>query len=322
MRESIRGYADAVIEESEADATGRIGRVLHSGPTPVADVARLAEDIAAVRDLVTGSDDLRRVLGDPGVPAHARRGVVSDLLADKLSANAVRLVLFTVDEGRAPELTEDLVALAARTAAARDGLHAVGPAVLGHHAALERLDGYAAAVLASVDDERVLAEIEDELFRFERIVAGSTELSDALTGRDLPAPARAGLVADLIGAKASAATTRLAAYATTIGRPRDYLALLAAIIARVAAETDRRIAEVRAVVELTDEQQGRLATALSRIVGQRVEVRVVIDPSVLGGFVATIGDTVVDGSVRHRLDLLKERLVVTDATSTDQGAQS
>ena len=56
--------------------------------------------------------------------------------------------------------------------------------------------------------------------------------------------------------------------------------------------------------------------------GQRVEVRVVVDPSVLGGFVATIGDTVVDGSVRHRLDLLKERLVLSEAPPTNQGAQT
>jgi F-type H+-transporting ATPase subunit delta len=194
--------------------------------------------------------------------------------------------------------------------------------VLGHRAALERIDGYADAVLASVADERGLAEVEDELFRFERIVAGSTQLSEALTGRDVPSEARAGLVADLLGSKTSTATTRLAAYASTIGRPRDYLELLAALVTRVANETNRRIAEVRAVVDLTDEQQERLATALSRIVGQRVEVRVVLDPSVLGGFVATIGDTVVDGSVRHRLDLLKERLVVSETSSTDQGVQS
>ncbi len=322
MRESIRGFADAIIEESRTDPTGRVRRLLRVRPTPVADLAQLADDVGGFRDLLGGSGELRRVLTDPGVPPHARRGVVSDLFGERLGANALRLLLFVVGAGRAPDLTEDVASVAERVAAARDGLHPVGPAVLGHHAALERLDGYAGAVLASVDDERGLSEVEDEMFRFERIVSGSAELTAALTERDLPVEARAGLVDDLLGDKASPATAALAAYATTIGRPREYLVLLRALVDRVAAESHRRFAEVRAVVEMTDDQQHRLAAALSRIVGQPVEVRVIIDPTVLGGFVATIGDTVVDGSVRHRLDLLKERLGASEATSTNQGAQS
>jgi F-type H+-transporting ATPase subunit delta len=323
VRESIRGYADAVVEESaNAQEPGLVGRILHPGAASAGDLAALADDVSAVSDVLAGSDELRSVLSDPGVPSHARRAVFADLFGERISPNALRLVLFCVEAGRASELAEDIAWLAERTAAARAGLHASGPAILGHHAALERVDGYAASVLESVTDESGLSEVEDELFRFERIVAGSTELSDALTGRGLPAAARSALVVDLVGDKATPATTRLATYATTIGRPRDYLGLLEALIARVAAETHRRIAEVRAMVEMTDEQQQRLAAALSRIAGQSVEVRVVVDTSVLGGFVATIGDTVVDGSVRHRLDVLKERLVLSQAPPTNQGAET
>jgi F-type H+-transporting ATPase subunit delta len=323
VRESIRGYADAIIEEAADGSTpGVVGRILHPLQTPPGDMTTVAGDVDAVRDVLDGSDELGSVLSDPGVPSYTRRAVFSDLFGERISPNALRLVLFCVEAGRASELQEDITWLAVRTAAARDGLHAVGPAVLGHHAALERVDGYASCVLQSVDDEGALSEVEDELFRFERIVAGSTQLSDALTGRDLSAAARAGLVRDLLGAKTTPATTRLAVYATSIGRPRDYLALLNALIARVAAESDRRVARVRAVVEMTEDQQERLARALSQMAGQRVEVRVIVDPSVLGGFVATIGDTVVDGSVRHRLDLLKERLVLSEAPPTNQGAQT
>ena len=51
----------------------------------------------------------------------------------------------------------------------------------------------------------------------------------------------------------------------------------------------------------------RLATALGRATGKDVEVKVIVDPTVLGGLVARIGDTVIDGSVRHRLEQMKER---------------
>ncbi|MBO0732305.1 MAG: F0F1 ATP synthase subunit delta, partial [Acidimicrobiaceae bacterium] len=107
---------------------------------------------------------------------------------------------------------------------------------------------------------------------------------------------------------------RLARYATQIGRPRDYLDELASIVERVAHESNRRLAEVVSAVEMDDAQRTELAEVLSRVTGRPTEVRVNVDPSILGGFVATIGDTVVDGSVRHRLDLLKDRLTLPAPT--------
>jgi F-type H+-transporting ATPase subunit delta len=75
-----------------------------------------------------------------------------------------------------------------------------------------------------------------------------------------------------------------------------------------AEQRQHEVAEVRAAVPLDDRLRDRLAEALSHATGKQVEVKVVVDPDVLGGVVARIGDTVIDGSVRHRLDQLKERL--------------
>jgi F-type H+-transporting ATPase subunit delta len=300
VKESVRGYADAVIESAGA--------------------ADVAEDLAAVRDLLGRSDDLRAVLADPGVAAHTRRALLADLLGGKIGSGTLGLLDHAVEVGRAPELPEDVASLAQRAAAARDGLVVAGPGVLSRHGAEDRLDGYATAVLAPVRDAGGLAEVEDELFRFGRVVAGSPELADALTGPERSPEVRAGIVRSLLEGRATDASVRLAAYAAKIGRPRDYLNLLDAIVARVGLETRRRIAEVRAAVALSDEQQARLAAALGRLSGQDVDVQVVVDPSVLGGFVATMGDTVVDGSVRHRLDLLRERLVRSEAPQPNEGA--
>ena len=79
-------------------------------------------------------------------------------------------------------------------------------------------------------------------------------------------------------------------------------------MARAAAEKDKAVAEVRSAVPLTDDQKTRLAAALANATGKQVEVKVVVDPSVLGGLVATVGDTVIDGTVRSRLDQLKALL--------------
>jgi len=67
----------------------------------------------------------------------------------------------------------------------------------------------------------------------------------------------------------------------------------------------REIAEVRSVIELSDDQKQRLAAALEAKTGKRVELKVIIDPTLLGGLVAQVGDTVIDGSVKSRLQQLK-----------------
>lgn len=295
MRQSIRGYADAVVEQTAGD------------------LDRTAAELGAIRDVIQGSDDLRRTLADPGIPAAARRAVINDLFGSKVGAPTVRLLTVCIEVDRATEFVEDLTWLVLRIDAAAKHLEAIDDVVLGHKAAEERVDGYATAILEELRPGRALDEVEDELFRFMRIVDGSPQLREALSSREVPPAARRHIVIDLLQSRASSTTLSLAAYATQVGRPRDYEALLAFLVERVASESNRRVAEVRAAVELDEEQRGQLEAALSGVAGRAVEVRVTVDPAVLGGFVATIGDTVVDGSIRHRLDVLKERLVMPEA---------
>ena len=81
-----------------------------------------------------------------------------------------------------------------------------------------------------------------------------------------------------------------------------------AIVELAVAERDREVAEVRSAVPLSDTDIERLREALSRATKKNVEVKVVIDPEVLGGIVTRMGDLVIDGTVRHRLDQLREQL--------------
>jgi F-type H+-transporting ATPase subunit delta len=298
VRQSIRGYTDGVIELA-GDA---------------ANLASTAAEVAAFQQVLEASEDLRRVLADAGVAAPARRAVVTDLFQNRLSSGTLDLVNFIIDADRAAEFPANLVWLAARVDAAARGARLISETVLGLHAAEERLDGYATVLLGPLHGDSELTRVEDELFRFMRVVDGSPELTTALTDREVPAERRRSLVEDLLRSKADHVTVLLAAYATQVGRPRDYQALLGYLVDRVAAESNRRLAEVRAAVDLDENQRRELADALSRVVGRGVEIRVTIDPSVLAGFVATIGDTVVDGSARHRLELLKERLLTPEAT--------
>ena len=93
-----------------------------------------------------------------------------------------------------------------------------------------------------------------------------------------------------------------------VGRARDLPAIIDRFVELTARQGQRSVAEVRSAIELTDDQRARLAEALSSAIGGAVEVKVIVDPSVLGGIVTQIGDTVIDGSVRHRLSQLRETI--------------
>ena len=172
----------------------------------------------------------------------------------------------------------------------------------------ERAEAYASALLAVARAEGNLAEVEDELFRFARTFEGSDELRMALTDPSLPAERRIAVVEELMGGKALRVSTALAAFVVSAGRAGELPAIVDSFVAKAAEERSHEIAEVRSAVSLDASQRERLAEALNRATGKRVEIKVIVDPSVLGGVVARIGDTVIDGTVRHRLEQLKEQI--------------
>jgi F-type H+-transporting ATPase subunit delta len=291
MRERLRGYADAVLESSARD------------------VATIAGQLQGFSDLLASSVDLDWALSSPATPLPAKRAILEQLLANKVAAPVLDLLMFTLQSSGGDDFAENVTGLAVAAAARRDGMVLLDEGPLGRLGATERLEGYATAVLAPVRGERALGDIEDELFRFVRIVEGSDELRVALTTGELPAEVRARVIHDLLDPRARPESARMASYASRVGRPRDFPVLLDALVQLVAKETNRRMADVRSAIELTAKQRASLAAALSKFTGYPVDVRVTPEPDLLGGFVATIGDVVIDTSLRHRLEQAREVLL-------------
>lgn len=169
----------------------------------------------------------------------------------------------------------------------------------------DRTLAYAAALFGVARAEGTLGEVEDELFRFSQTLQGSDELRDALTDPGIPASRRQQIIEDLLGGRASSTTVALVSLVVGTGRARELPTIIRQLVAMSAAEANKEVAEVRSAIDLNDDQRKRLAQALGQATGKQVEVKVVVDPSVLGGIVAQVGDTVIDGSVRGRLDQLK-----------------
>ncbi len=176
MRERLRGYADAVLETSAAD------------------VATIAGQLQGFSDLLAGSTDLHWALASPATALPAKRTILQQLLAKKVSAPVLDLLTFTLQNAGADDFGEDVNALAVAATARQEGKVLLDEGPLGRLGATERLEGYAAAVLAPVRGERALGDIEDELFRFVRIVESNDELRVALTTGELSSDVRASVV--------------------------------------------------------------------------------------------------------------------------------
>jgi F-type H+-transporting ATPase subunit delta len=171
-----------------------------------------------------------------------------------------------------------------------------------------RIDGYARGLFEVARAEGTLDEVEDELFRFARSYESSDELRNALSDDMIPPAKRQSIVEDLLGGKATSTTVQLISMVVGSGHGRDLPAIVDRMVQRAASSKDLEVAEVRSAVALTGDQQERLKAALANATGKNVNLKVVVDPAVLGGLVATVGDTVIDGTVRTRLDQLKSRL--------------
>ncbi|MFN0028486.1 MAG: ATP synthase F1 subunit delta [Acidimicrobiales bacterium] len=169
-----------------------------------------------------------------------------------------------------------------------------------------RTNAYARAMLDVAVAEGNLAVVEDELYQFARALERSDELFEKLADPALPAGLRQQIVEDLLKGKASNTTVALVSMVVTAGRGKDLPAMVDAMVQTSAAERNRSVAEVRTAVPLTADQQTRLAAALSAATGREVELRTTVDPSVLGGVHAQVGDVVIDGTVRRRIAQLRQ----------------
>lgn len=170
----------------------------------------------------------------------------------------------------------------------------------------DRITSYAEAILGIASAEGTSEEVEDELFRFARAFESSDELRMTLTDRSIPAARRQQIVEDVIGPQATPTTAAVVSMVVAAGRAADLPKLADRVVELGAAGRARAVAEVRSVIELTEDQQSRLAAALKTATGKDVEIRVVIDESVMGGLLIQIGDEVIDGTVRTRLRQLRE----------------
>ncbi|MEV4613341.1 F0F1 ATP synthase subunit delta [Kitasatospora sp. NPDC049258] len=263
----------------EALAAGRENLQSLTDNTSV-DAAKLAEELAAVTVLLDREVSLRRVLTDPSRSGQDKAQLAGSLLSGQVSGEAVDLVSGLVRS---------------RWSGARDLVDSV-----------EELSALAEIIAA--DRAGVLDDLEDELFRFGRVVSGSHELRSALTEPKAGTAAKAELIKKLLGGRANPGTVRLVTALVTHPRGRSLEQGLETYSKLAAARRGRVVALVTTAVPLSDAQKERLAASLAGLYGRQVHLNIDIDPQVLGGVRVQIGDEIIDGTVSSRLEGARQAL--------------
>jgi F-type H+-transporting ATPase subunit delta len=241
---------------------------------------QLGDELFAVVRLLSGEIGLRRTLGDSSAEPERREQLLTGLLSGKVSEQTLEVLAAAVRERWSTP--RELV----------DGIDHLGRT----------------ALLVRAERAGRLDAVEDELFRFGRIVAGDTVLEQALTDRSTPNSAKSELVRTLIGAKAEAVTVALVEQLVVAPQGRALVTGLGELAAEAAKRRERSVAYVVAAGPLTQEQQDRLVAALDRIYARPIALHIEVDPRIQGGLVIKVGDEVIDGSAIGRIDELRRRL--------------
>ena len=261
-------------------AVAELRERLSAAVSDAAQAKLLGDELFAVVGLLGTAPALRRSLSDPGKPAAEKAAVAEALLRGKIAPVTEELVVAAVESrwGSPGDMVDAIELLAVE------------------------------ALVIGAEYDRTLDDLEDELFRFGRLVAAQPDLRAALSGTVLPAQAKRDLLRTLLEGKVTPVALTLISQMVAHPRGRSLPAALD-LCAEIAARRQRRlIAEVHSAVALSAEQRNRLAAALASSYGHDVHLNVVIDPGVVGGMSIQIGDELIDGTAAARLAAVRRRL--------------
>jgi F-type H+-transporting ATPase subunit delta len=238
-----------------------------------ADLDTVSDELFSVAALLVREFALRRALSDPSTPSGGRAELLESVLGGQISPAALDILRGVVRArwSRPPDLT--------------DAIEDLGRQV----------------VFIAAEAAGVLDEVEDELFRFGRILDREPRLAAALADRTASPERRIELTDSLLRDKTHAPTRQLLDHVIAEPRERSLDRIIDDLSKQAAARRSRSIALVRSAVALTPDQQTRLAASLRRIYGRDIALQVEVDRDLLGGLVVQIEDDVIDGSVASRL---------------------
>jgi ATP synthase F0 subunit b len=245
-------------------------------------LSTLADDLASVAKLLSREAILTRHLADPANNPAPKIGLLERVIEGKVGEPALEVLKAAVSGRWSTD--SNLVD------------------------AVEHVARLALPVRAERDD--VADDVEEQLFRFSRILDSSPRLSTLLSEYSAPAEGRVKLLRDVLDSGSGTNLIAAALLSQTIellrGERADDAVLDLAELA--VARRGEVVAHVSAAAELSDAQRTRLTEVLTRVYGHPVSVQMQINPELLGGLNIAVGDEVIDGTLLSKLASAETRL--------------
>ncbi len=245
-------------------------------------LSSVADDLASVAKLLTRESVLTRHLADPADDPTPKLGLLETLLEGKVGDTSLEVLK---------------AAVSGRWSSDANLVDAV------EHVA--RL-----ALLVRAEREEVAGDVEEQLFRFSRILDTQPGLATLLSDYSAPTEGRVKLLRDVLdsGSGVNATTVQLLSQTVELlrGERADDAVLDLAELA--VARRGEVVAHVSAAADLSDAQRTRLTEVLTRIYGHPVSLQLHINPELLGGLNIAVGDEVIDGTLSSKLAAAETKL--------------
>ena len=272
LRSASRDAQAAVVAAFDSISAGLTGDALST----------LSDELASVAKLLVREPILARHLAEATGESEAKKKLLQRLLGRKVSDNTLHLLNTAVSVRWSA--TTDLVSTIKRVAWL--------------------------SLLVRAERDNQADDVEEQLFRFSRILDGQPQLTTLLSDYSTPAEGRVGLLHNILAQGTGANPTAVALLAQTVellhGERADESVLQLAELA--VARRGEVVAQVSAAAELSDVQRTRLIGVLTRIYNHPVSVQLNIEPALLGGLSVAVGDEVIDGTLASRLAAAKTKL--------------
>jgi F-type H+-transporting ATPase subunit delta len=241
-----------------------------------------ASDLLAIARFLDNQPRLRSAFTDPAVEPEGKLALARELFGSTVSSDAIEALVHIATTGRmrAAELPDAVEEVAAQ------------------------------ALLDAAEEAGTFVEAEDHLAAFAGLVTDNAELRDVLTNPAVEVPTKLSIADDLLADRAEPHARVLLEHWVERDRARHLDRLVEATIAEAAAHRGRAVADVTSAVALDDGQRQRIADRFEELVGRPVDLRVQIDPAMIGSLSVRIGDEVYDGTVKRQLERAAERLGV------------
>ena len=266
----------AASREAQSHVTGQLESLIGSADNAVATAAQIGTELFLIVDQLDTERALRVAIADTSLEPGQRAGMVKDVFGGKVA-----------------EPTLNILTAAAEQEWSTPREFRAGLINLGRF-----------ALQKGAQEQGQLEQVENELYQLSILLEDEKELTQLLSDRTATAAQKRGLLASVIYGKVTMFTEALALQ--VIGRPHhnpvDDLAELAENVAEMRGKS---VARVKTAEALNDTQRDALARKLEQIYGREIAIHSEVDPSLLGGMVVRVGDEVIDGSTRGKIERLR-----------------